>query len=217
MSALDEHLPSIQTPPPAPGSLLAQLQDKKHQIFSQDNEFKRFSEPVKSSGDTWLRELQAKQAALRMKKNQANESNKDMGVDVVNTQRSDSDGSKVTSVKDLASRFENNKQNEVINRVPSPSYLQKCPTPTIFQNYTQKHFDRSTKNDGVLSLKKREEHEAIAPEQIAEEIREVEMLNAVVQKTLNSNQQDSEDAKQNRYGKKKSVSFCDQVILVATV
>jgi hypothetical protein len=53
----------------------------------------------------------------------------------------------------------------------------------------------------------------IAQSQIQEEIREVEMLNAVVQQTLN-NTNNQNNSKQRI--KKKSVSFCDQVILVAT-
>lgn len=50
--------------------------------------------------------------------------------------------------------------------------------------------------------------------QIAEEIREVEMLNNVVHQTLHSN--DNAQSKPQERTKKKSVSFCDQVILVAT-
>lgn len=51
--------------------------------------------------------------------------------------------------------------------------------------------------------------------QIAEEIREVEMLNNVVHQTLHSNDNNVLSKPQERT-KKKSVSFCDQVILVAT-
>ncbi|XP_055681950.1 uncharacterized protein LOC129789289 isoform X2 [Lutzomyia longipalpis] len=50
----------------------------------------------------------------------------------------------------------------------------------------------------------------VAQSQIAEELREVEMLNAVVQQTLNGGQVAA------KRPKKKSVSFCDHVILVAT-
>lgn len=50
--------------------------------------------------------------------------------------------------------------------------------------------------------------------QIAQEIREVEMLNNVVHQTLHSN--DNAQTKPQERTKKKSVSFCDQVILVAT-
>ncbi|KAH8264744.1 hypothetical protein KR044_008813 [Drosophila immigrans] len=50
----------------------------------------------------------------------------------------------------------------------------------------------------------------MSPTQIAEEIREVELLNSMVQQTLNQVQAPPKRVK------KKSVSFCDQVILVAT-
>nr|XP_029729948.1 LOW QUALITY PROTEIN: uncharacterized protein LOC109402224 [Aedes albopictus] len=57
----------------------------------------------------------------------------------------------------------------------------------------------------------------IAQSQIQEEIREVEMLNQVVQQTLNNSTNSNTVANAlNKRTKKKSVSFCDQVILVAT-
>ncbi|XP_073829478.1 ubiquitin specific peptidase echinus isoform X2 [Musca autumnalis] len=56
----------------------------------------------------------------------------------------------------------------------------------------------------------------ISQTQIAEEIREVELLNNMVQQTLNSTQPAVNNAAPPKRVKKKSVSFCDQVILVAT-
>lgn len=57
----------------------------------------------------------------------------------------------------------------------------------------------------------------LPPSQIAEEIREVEMLNNVVNQTLNGYQNGNNgNNKPQERTKKKSVSFCDQVILVAT-
>ncbi|GAB0094100.1 uncharacterized protein DMENIID0001_093240 [Sergentomyia squamirostris] len=54
----------------------------------------------------------------------------------------------------------------------------------------------------------------VGQSQIAEELREVEMLNAVVQQTLNGGNNNNQAAA--KRPKKKSVSFCDHVILVAT-
>uniref|UniRef100_A0A1I8NNC7 USP domain-containing protein n=1 Tax=Stomoxys calcitrans TaxID=35570 RepID=A0A1I8NNC7_STOCA len=59
----------------------------------------------------------------------------------------------------------------------------------------------------------------ISQTQIAEEIREVELLNNMVQQTLNNNPSQPAATNNNaapKRVKKKSVSFCDQVILVAT-
>lgn len=66
----------------------------------------------------------------------------------------------------------------------------------------------------LIPLKSKSE---IDQNMIAEEIREVEMLNAVVHDTLNNGSNQSNQTTNNiRRTKKKSVSFCDQVILVAT-
>ncbi|XP_074035594.1 ubiquitin specific peptidase echinus isoform X1 [Leptinotarsa decemlineata] len=191
LSALDEYLPQLTQPT----TLLTQLQNKRQEILSQENDLQKLSGvSIKSTGDTWLKELQAKQAVLRSKKNQIDGSND--GIDVVNTQRYLSGESNVKSVRDLASKFETTD-----SRLTVPNYKPLDPV--------------KSDSNGVLSMKKREEPDPIAPEQIAEELREVEMLNAAVQKTLSINQEASDDAKK-RLNKKKSVSFCDQVILVAT-
>ncbi|XP_063907187.1 uncharacterized protein LOC135125470 isoform X2 [Zophobas morio] len=154
LSALDEHLKEPSPPPtPSPGSLLAQLQNKRLEILAQESEVKL--EPLKSSGDTWLKELQAKQAALRMKKQ----------TEVQNVeQKYPHDESKVTSVKDLATKFES---------------IQVQPVENIAR---------------TVPTKKRDE-ESVVPE--IEDGKE-------------------EENKKTKLGKKKSVSFCDQVILVAT-
>lgn len=60
----------------------------------------------------------------------------------------------------------------------------------------------------------------LPPSQIAEEMREVEMLNNVMHQTLHPNGYNNSNNAQTKTAeprtKKKSVSFCDQVILVAT-
>ncbi|CAG9765088.1 unnamed protein product [Ceutorhynchus assimilis] len=165
LSALDECLSKI----PEPNSLLAQLQNKRQEILThQDSKLPPLL-PAKSSGDTWLKELQAKQAALRMKnKDKIDDSD---GLDEVNTQRYLPGEAKLKSVKDLASKFEVSNTN----------------------------------------LKPQEVKARIAAEQIAEEIREVEMLTSAVNKVFEKPCDDKL-----RPQKKKSVSFCDQVTLVAT-
>ncbi|KRT80768.1 hypothetical protein AMK59_6131, partial [Oryctes borbonicus] len=70
LSSLDEHLTDNHH---HPSSLLAELQNKRQEIFSQDDcgstQVNLDQSAIRSSGETWLRELQAKQAALRSKKN----------------------------------------------------------------------------------------------------------------------------------------------------
>ncbi|RZC34695.1 uncharacterized protein BDFB_009540 [Asbolus verrucosus] len=202
LSALDEHLKEPSPPPtPSPVSLLSQLQNKRQEILSQESEIRANPEPVRSSGDTWLKELQAKQAALRMKKNQCS-NDPNGGVDVVSQKYSsgESEAAKATSVKDLATKFESIQVQplEVNNVMTNANVARSVNLGTAYsqQNYLNK-FD-SVGQNGVVTARKREELDAIVPEQV-EEV-----------------QSGEDSAKKNKLGKKKSVSFCDQVILVAT-
>lgn len=263
LSALDEQLKILrQTPSPKPSSssssLLSELQKKREQILSQEKENKeQRPESVRSSGDTWLRELQAKQAALKMKKNQETEPrtqnsiNTDVNKMINHLTHFAQDPikpkqiheisrdippteAKVKSVKDLASRFEK------VN-VPSKSDISKplqCSTnsysdispinnSTVIesqqnsQTTDQLSISGARENSietGVLSLNRRNslhENHGIDQSQIEEEIKEVEMISAAVKQGIHPDELEKKN-KRNRNGKKKSVSFCDQVILVAT-
>lgn len=202
LSALDEHLPRL--PPPlskVPNeSLQGQLQNKRDQIFSYElSKPLTESSTVSTSGDTWLKELQAKQAALKVKRIESFNQKNDVGSDVVNTQRlvPKDINAKAASVRDLTSKFEIKKAELCTEILPLKGQ------PVVVDDSINK-----SKNPDV---------EPIAAEQIAEEIREVERINASLQETLNSNKQIAiEERKKTKLGKKKSVSFCDQVILVAT-
>lgn len=200
LSALDEHLQNVEKPQTqSSSSLLAQLQQKRQQILAQEREIKEIKTEKPSGGETWLKELQAKQAALKSKKihdDKSKESAKIINhfsylaqdknsiqriansIEPVNTVGD----AKVTSVKDLASRFE---------QIKFPQKEEKSEPEENVDKTEQKKIDQI---------------------QIAEEIKEVEMLNAAVTKVLHQN----EEKPKKRIGKKKSVSFCDQVILVAT-
>lgn len=209
LSVLDEHLPQVQlkeqfSPKVEPESLLGQLQNKRMQILTHENDNRVPKQSnispqngVRSTGDTWLKELQAKQAVLRTKLNE-NISNSDGGKDEVNTQRFATGESKVKSVKDLASKFEN------VLDVSNGHLRPQANLPKAVNTNTQPIF-------------KNADCHTIAPEQIAEEIREVEMITSAVNKVFGEDQREnSDDSRKLRHQKKKSVSFCDQVILVAT-
>ncbi|KAF5300147.1 hypothetical protein FQR65_LT09238 [Abscondita terminalis] len=204
LSALEEHLPNIRnvaTPPPPPGSLLSQLQSKRLEILPHGNAqiIPKLIYESRSSADTWLKELQAKQEALRVKKIESvqTDQNSQKSINGEALRKLSVDSSK-TSVKDLASKFE--------------SIQPKCQewvTPPIHNDQPFLQNDNLV-NTGVLSLKKRDD---VLANQIAAEINEVEKLNASVINTLNARE---DIIKRNKPFKKKSVSFCDQVILVAT-
>lgn len=275
LSALDEQLKVLrETPSPNPSastsSLLCELQKKRQQILSQEKErSEQNNEPIRSSGETWLRELQAKQAALKMKKTQDNEprlnniNNHEAVHKMINqlvTSNFIQDSAnvikqvpaeisrdipptdaKVTSVKDLASRFEQVKiptlksDHTKVNTPPiiSSIYSDSMGTNTITSiplndivqpaNQNNDHLLISGAREngietGVLSVTRRNsvpESHGIDPSQIEEEIKEVELICAAVKQGLQPDELEKKN-KRNKAGKKKSVSFCDQVILVAT-
>lgn len=92
-----------------------------------------------------------------------------------------------------------------MNGLPSPSPVNQKPQPSVDVDEVDCPMVMSKMSPNQILPKPRYD---IAQSQIAEELREVEMLNAVVQQTLNNSNP--------KRTKKKSVSFCDQVILVAT-
>lgn len=161
LSALEEHLPKEQTL--SPNSLLAQLQNKRQEILAHDSPNKIEVTPPKS-GDVWLKELQAKQAALRAKK-VPTPGDIPPGVDIP----PDIPPGNKSSVRDLASKFD--------------------------------QFTKSDSQNGVLTARRRDDTEQIQPQHI-ETIAKIECNEDLMKKS--------------KLGKKKSVSFCDQVILVAT-
>lgn len=209
LSSLDEHLlQSQQNKIP----LLAELQSKQEEILSQDDaliksQISQDVPPMRSSGETWLRELQAKQAARNKKIAQNNSGS----IDSLNSSKDALDGvnraAVKTSVKDLASKFEN------IQLIPgdalSNQNLYNTMTSDNQNNFIPQYRDNKADNTvqtGVLSLKKREDMDAI--EQVMES-KQNDGLN------LSKSSVDLNDDRKYK-NKKKSVSFCDQVILVAT-
>lgn len=185
--------------------ILHQLQQQKQQHLAQN----------RNSMANWLRDLQMKQQAQRIagKENPA-------------------------TVKDLASRFEGPttarsgmkqySSQELLNEpqgIPNPETISlssvssstsshhsnRMPPPEKLNEITVDTVDcapaNARKQHDMYLAKPRYD---IAQSQIAEELREVEMLNTLVQQTLQNGVEKRAPAK------KKSVSFCDQVILVAT-
>ncbi|XP_068085650.1 uncharacterized protein ec isoform X2 [Anabrus simplex] len=275
--SLGEAPPPVPSPsPPAqtasPGSLLAQLQMKRQEILlAKENKEVEVESSGSSSGkssEEWLKELQAKQAERRLKKMQnsvTDSSVNKMGQDLSRLGGGDSADKKPSSVKDLASRFENIhlytvptkvqlpvntsecesrlSKSTLGNPVKSPTFsvptsisstsaepvsaaptnfdsastfLSNCP-PNLRENRSDNGFDT-----GVLSVKKRNSSTS-----------SIECLLAVGDQdvvdgpNMTANQGDANktdnlilgiDAKDSRRksGKKKNVTFCDQVILVAT-
>ncbi|XP_038104226.1 uncharacterized protein LOC6036976 isoform X2 [Culex quinquefasciatus] len=256
-------------PPQNTTSILAQLQAKQHQLMmmnklreqqQQQQQQQPPNNPIAASeilnettrSEIWLKELQAKQVALKQQQQAQNSSmpqqQQQQQVTSAMTQQA---GNDQRSVRDLASRFEQIKMAPAVPTQPlAASNIRPYPSQELLNGNVKQNSmlpqpsnvrtgmsglltDQKPKLTASLSLdgagaagvdevdcalaykmlpKPRYD---IAQSQIQEEIREVEMLNQVVQQTLNNAGSVGTVGAPKR-SKKKSVSFCDQVILVAT-
>lgn len=287
-------------------TLFAQLQMKNEQILTSDSKDLKTSEEQekeeKSSSETWLKELQAKQAEKRMKKQVSLEQDipkirspsvntnqmssiarrtsdlmmNSLGYDTVGRDVTDCPRV-VSSVKDMAARFEQNKlqisskvdsepknlvkqsnsnsiatpaidtshehqqqveetrlkySSDSLNAFPKVNNFtnQTIPSPSFESTTNQDNYistmtsdnscnvQQSGLNAAILSMSLTLPHENGLPIDYPEDdISEVAMQNTIQNKTILPNEEDIELRKvKRRIGKKKSVSFCDQVVLVAT-
>lgn len=218
-------------------SILAQLQQRQLMMnkAKSDMELTQQLGPNSKNADirseTWLKELQAKQIALKNKKQEIPKNGTKTEAQILSDLNS-------RSVRDLASRFEQIKlpanglenqmqQNlseirpyssqELLNK-PQPSNVRTGMSGLLEHKAVDEVDCAFGGNKNKLSYDLPKPRYDIAQSQIAEEIREVEMLNAVVQQTLNNGAQLTVNIGNGNLKrmKKKSVSFCDQVTLVAT-
>ncbi|XP_073978903.1 ubiquitin specific peptidase echinus isoform X2 [Rhodnius prolixus] len=221
---------SEEFPPPpvdiqslTPSTLLEQLQQKRQQILNE-NGFKESSSfdtvdstnHKQSGGESWLRELQAKQAAIKSKDNIESlhapithtiEKQSPLPNQETNfrnhTGFNKADGRKlemekpeeqVSSVKDLKSRFEN------ISVKP----VEKPSTKTVEVSTAEKikSSSPSTLSNGTSSLPSVENK--VEQETKSEEIKSNLVSSAKLEEL------------KRKPSKKKNVTFCEQVVLVAT-
>ncbi|XP_050478866.1 uncharacterized protein LOC126867873 isoform X3 [Bombus huntii] len=288
-------------------SLLSQLQMKRDQILAceasrEEKRSEEQEEEEKSSGETWLRELQAKQAERRMKKQGPLEQDipkvrssaptisgptiarrtsdlmmNSLGQSYDQSSRDVPDCPRVvSSVKDMAARFEQIKLQPVPKTEPDQKILMKqnvncvSPSPLLdapqdvqveesrpmklstenLANFTKtdnsssqsimnSSFESSSSqnsfisttapnnpmqiqqsglNQAIMSMSLTLPHENGLPIDYPEDdISEVAMQNTIQNTTILPSEDDIAPRKvKRRIGKKKSVSFCDQVVLVAT-
>ncbi|XP_043472008.1 uncharacterized protein LOC122497565 isoform X2 [Leptopilina heterotoma] len=261
-------------------SLLAQLQLKREQSLAAEAKDLRVDScqdvEDKSANETWLRELQAKQAEMRIKKQTLVEQDipkirsgiqggtvarrtSDLMLNSIGSfdqGRDVTDCSRVvtSSVKDMAAKFEQSKvlapKTHFSNAATPSPVMDNCQdVPKIenplqsqvqqqqIQNHNQmqgqiplnQNYDPSAANLGlpvqesglnaaILSMSLTLPHENGLPIDYPEDdISEVAMQNTIQNTTILPNEDDIAPRKtKHRIGKKKSVSFCDQVVLVAT-
>ncbi|KAJ9581714.1 hypothetical protein L9F63_023102, partial [Diploptera punctata] len=202
--------PASPTPPQqqtVPSSLLMQLQEKRMQILAKESsgrEVESETSTCAKSGEEWLRELQAKQAERKLKKLQGNMSDtaNKSGQDIGSMCNGTNVDKKPSSVKDLASRFENIRlhtniktQVPVANTIPVSSGA----------NVKKRNSSSGSSVECLLS---------VGGNSTSEDIQELPTKATIGESTSLSTTEPKETRKKN--GKKKNVTFCDQVILVAT-
>lgn len=171
-------------------SILAHLQQRQEALKAKEIVEKKPDSAYTS--ENWLKELQVKQIALKK----------------IQVEPKPAD---ISNVKDLASRFEQAKVSPLTEskRVNVRTGMNGLLTPVVSSTpHTIKRMDNGEEVEYAIVDKKKNQIKFEVPQsQLQEELREVEMLNQVMQNTL---------ANVGKRTKKKSVSFCDQVILVAT-
>uniref|UniRef100_A0A336MKB4 CSON000494 protein n=1 Tax=Culicoides sonorensis TaxID=179676 RepID=A0A336MKB4_CULSO len=189
-------------------SILAQLQQRQQmltklkQVQNENSNKDQNSSEIKYA-DSWLKELQNKQFSIKSKTNNGKP-----------------ESPVLRNVRDLTSRFENTKLNGSVDSLNSNN--RDSPKPNIARTGMSglieppcTSMNGADEVDCVIRARASDSlpkpRFEISQKQIQEELREVEMLNQTIQQTLNGGLSEA-----NKRVKKKSVSFCDQVILVAT-
>lgn len=226
---------------PEPSSLLAQLQQKRQQIVESkdttgattDDRVKPL--PSKSSGD-WLHELQAKQAAMRKKMQEQNGPTSGAQSEVKENNSNSAKENNINSVRNLASKFENVSvsttkpeagQDEVDSRLAPPAPQPSREEVTERQRVVSKEmFTREYTQCNSLQFPSHSGHESRLSSSYRTRTEHSESVNASNKDSVSdSAKEDSElntstdttssdGAKKKK--SKKSVTFCDQVVLVAT-
>ncbi|VVC95030.1 unnamed protein product [Leptidea sinapis] len=174
------------------GSLLAQLQEKRNEILrNESSPQSNTMDTIGTSGDTWLKELQAKQAALKLKRSGSIEGYLSVPTECA-SQKVENNGP--NKVKNIASRFESSHISPVDNERSHMGYLNMGSNRDVINCSIQSNSSLYNRRSSSSSLDNKENENEFNPTRIAN----------------NSNYGDRLKPK------KKSVSFCDQVILVAT-
>ncbi|CRK92326.1 CLUMA_CG005859, isoform A [Clunio marinus] len=175
-------------------SILAHLQQRQEAMKAKETAEKKPDSAYTS--ENWLKELQLKQLALKK----------------IQSDSKPPSSNDLSNVKDLTSRFEQVKMSPITEpkRLNVRTGMNGLLTPVTQSTtpHTIKRMDNGDEVEYAIVDKKKNQLKFEVPQsQLQEELREVEMLNQVMQNTL---------ANVGKRTKKKSVSFCDQVILVAT-
>ncbi|XP_054258693.1 uncharacterized protein LOC128983429 isoform X2 [Macrosteles quadrilineatus] len=235
--------------PPSPASLLVQVQQKRLQILAE-NEAKAAAaaesyEAARAvGGETWLRELQAKQAALKGKNGYTQHSKSESPVssgsristptksidsiqhyesrDRLTPQNGLNDvaagNQQMASVKDLKSRFENikiGKDSETVQQLMNKTSLES-PIDSISYDaqVNNNTMINSLTYDSSLITAHMNGFDISRDSSLCKELGKDTSLSSSNQ-SLSKQHFDNHEPRR-KSGKKKNVTFCEQVVLVAT-
>lgn len=175
-------------------SILAHLQQRQEALKAKEVAEKKPDSAYTS--ENWLKELQLKQVAFKK----------------IQQEPKPTDNSLSNNVKDLASKFEQAKPSPTAGDQKQRANVRTGMNGLLIPTNTPHTIKRMDNGDeveyAIVDKKKNQLKFEVPQSQLREEMREVEMLNQVVHNTLNN-------SNVGKRTKKKSVSFCDQVILVA--
>ncbi|TMW50342.1 hypothetical protein DOY81_004577 [Sarcophaga bullata] len=206
-------------------SILAQLQQRKHLMsMRKENSNTPTLNQMNSNENSWLRELQTKQL-----QRQQELTNVQSIAQRYEQQQSPSPmrafgSQELLNAKPPTSTTASNNARNPMNGLPTSKNesdevdcLPQRPPPPLMPQRQHQQQQQQQQHQAINSILPKPKYD-ISQTQIAEEIREVELLNTMVQQTLNNNQTNvtNNNLAPAKRVKKKSVSFCDQVILVAT-
>ncbi|XP_071514640.1 uncharacterized protein ec isoform X3 [Panulirus ornatus] len=228
---------------PESSSLLAQLQQKRQQIIeSKENNGATIDDRVQSSpksSSDWLQELQAKQAAMRKKMQDQNGPGSGAKNDATETGTNCNRETGAPSVRNLASKFENvamntckgdNRADEVDGNVSLPptatqlstreemNERQQTVSKELFtREYTQCNSLQLPSHSGhesrlSSSYRTRTEHSESTIGNCKDSVSDSAKEDSELNTSTDTNSSDGAKKKKS----KKSVTFCDQVVLVAT-
>ena len=207
-------------------SLLSQLQQKKQQLLSQQlsssntNSMERNSgKRLNASGSgSWLQELQAKQAALKQRQEPSSNSDSQPSVDEVDS---------CPSVKEVVSQFGSAKISEGVDEVDCAIRLpgkSSSSTDSVDRRINPELFNREYTQCNSLTFPSQSGQESRLMNSNGNRVRSETSENGILKQTSTpmlgrhntSDSRGSNTSEGIKRKPKKTVTFCDQVVLVAT-
>ncbi|XP_039275985.1 uncharacterized protein LOC111050585 [Nilaparvata lugens] len=204
------------SPGPTPGNLLAQLQEKRQQILSSEAD-RRAEETYEAAravgGETWLRELQAKQAAIRGKRNVSSSDKTTHNPN--NNQYSSSSTSKPAEISPVYYHETKERSSPVTSSLHEGMSAMQQQLSSVKDLKSRFEQIKMNKLNSELDKCQKYSQNGVDEQHNFDEIISCDVTDGQDLDTKVSNLSLGDDQRR-KSGKKKNVTFCEQVVLVAT-